>query len=106
MDFSKPVLESGNETWAPSGIAFVTDGPRMGQLLVATLRDNVLLAITLDESGTQVVNVEPLFQGRYGRLRDVYQAKDGALYLSTSNRDGRGSLHPGDDLILRMVTPM
>lgn len=106
MDFSKPVLESGNETWAPSGIAFVTDGPRMGQLLVATLRDNVLLAITLDESGTQVVNVEPLLQGRYGRLRDVYQAKDGALYLSTSNRDGRGSLHPGDDLILRMVTPM
>lgn len=102
-DFIKPVIQSGDNTWAPSGIAFVTEGPRMGQLLVSTLRGNVLLAITFDESGTQVVNVEPLLQGNYGRLREAYQAEDGSIYLTTSNLDGRGLPNPGDDKILRLV---
>ena len=29
---------------------------------------------------------------QYGRIRDVVEAPDGALYFSTSNRDGRGTL--------------
>lgn len=104
QDFIKPIIQSGNDTWAPAGIAFVTGDPRMGQLLVSTLRGSVLLAITFDESGTQVVNVERLLQGRYGRLREAYQAKDGSVYLTTSNMDGRGLLNPGDDKILRLVS--
>lgn len=102
-DFIKPVIQSGNNTWAPSGVAFVAEGPRMGQLLVSTLRGSVLLAITFDESGTQVVNVERLLQGRYGRLREAYQAKDGSIYLTTSNLDGRGLPSSGNDRILRLV---
>ncbi|MEN6372843.1 MAG: PQQ-dependent sugar dehydrogenase [Armatimonadota bacterium] len=46
------------------------------------------------ETGTQA--------GRYGRLRAVVQGTDGRLYVSTSNRDGRGSVQPGDDKILRI----
>ena len=42
--------------------------------------------------------------GRLGRLRDVLVAGDGAIYLATSNRDGRGSARSGDDRIVR-VTP-
>jgi glucose/arabinose dehydrogenase len=103
-DFIKPVIQSGDATWAPSGITFVTDGPRKGQLLVATLRGNVLLAITFDETGTQVVQVERLLENEYGRLRDVYEAMDGSIYLSTSNRDGRGLPNPGDDKILRLFS--
>lgn len=60
----KPAIQSGNDTWAPAGMIFVNGGPRMGQLLVSTLRGSVLLAITFDESGTRVVNVERLLQGR------------------------------------------
>jgi glucose/arabinose dehydrogenase len=41
-------------------------------------------------------------QGRYGRIRDVSQGPDGALYVTTSNRDGRGSVRAGDDRILRI----
>lgn len=101
-NFIRPVLQSGDTTWAPSGITFVTDGPRKGQLLVATLRGNVLLAVTFDETGTQVVQVERLLENDYGRLRDVYEAIDGSIYLSTNNKDGRGLPNPGDDKILRL----
>lgn len=101
--FLKPVLQSGNETWAPAGTAFVTGGPLMGQLLVSTLRGSVLLAVTFDESGTRAVNVERLLQGQFGRLREAYQAKDGSFYLTTSNLDGRGLPNPGDDKILRLL---
>lgn len=104
VDLIQPVIQSGDDTWAPSGITFVTDGPRKGQLLVATLRGNVLLAITFDETGTQVVQVERLLENDYGRLRDVYEAKDGSIYLSTSNRDGRGLPNPGDDKIFRLFS--
>lgn len=103
-DFIRPVIQSGNNTWAPAGMTFVTQGPRMGQLLVSTLRGKVLMAVTFDESGTQAVQVERLLQGRFGRLRDAYEARDGSIYLTTSNLDGRGLPGPGDDKILRLYT--
>ncbi len=39
----------------------------------------------------------------YGRIRDIVEAPDGTIYFSTSNRDGRGTLHTGDDKIYRIV---
>lgn len=105
-NFINPAIQSGNDTWAPAGMVFAAGGHRRGQLLVATLWGNVLLAITFDESGTQAVNVERLLQGGYGRLRDAYQARDGSIYLTTSNMDGRGIPNPGDDKILRLVPRM
>ncbi|GAB7020532.1 PQQ-dependent sugar dehydrogenase [Halostagnicola bangensis] len=48
---------------------------------------------------------QPLFEGEYGRLRHVEQGPDGALYLLTSNRDGRadgGFPLEGDDRIVRL----
>jgi glucose/arabinose dehydrogenase len=38
-----------------------------------------------------------------GRLRDVVEGPDGALYILSSNRDGRGAPRPGDDHIYRLV---
>jgi glucose/arabinose dehydrogenase len=51
----------------------------------------------------QVAETEELLHGVYGRLRDVVSGPDGALYVATSNRDGRGRPRPGDDRILRLV---
>jgi quinoprotein glucose dehydrogenase len=35
-------------------------------------------------------------------LRAVVVGPDGALYVSTSNRDGRGKVMDGDDKIIRL----
>ncbi len=99
----KPLLQSEDVTWAPAGIAFVKQGPWNGKLLVATLRGEQLLALTLNENGTKVIQAESWLQDQYGRLRDVVWAEDGSIYLSTSNRDGRGFANQADDRILRLV---
>ncbi|MBI2072211.1 MAG: PQQ-dependent sugar dehydrogenase, partial [Gemmatimonadetes bacterium] len=46
--------------------------------------------------------VERLHAGEFGRIRDVLVGPDGAIYLATSNRDGRGSPAADDDRILRI----
>ncbi len=104
-DFITPVIQSGNDTWAPASAAFVSSGPRKGQLLVSMLRGSALMAIAFSEEGTEVTNMERLLQDEYGRLREVYQAADGSIYLTTSNLDGRGRINFGDDKILRLMMP-
>lgn len=92
-----PLVESGSDTWAPSGMAALGN-----DLFVAGLRGRRLLRVRLGPDGN-VVGVESLLAGAYGRLRDVVVGPDGALYVTTSNRDGRGSPAPEDDRILRVV---
>jgi glucose/arabinose dehydrogenase len=99
----RPLIHSGEVTWAPSGIAFINQGPWQGRLLVATLRGQQLLVISLNGSGTAVVNLESWLNNEYGRLREVIQGKDGSLFLLTSNRDGRGNPIAADDRIIRLI---
>ncbi|MGO4273935.1 sorbosone dehydrogenase family protein [Paenibacillus sp. TAF58] len=98
-----PILQSGEETWAPSGAAFVSKGPWKGSLLVAGLRGERLLKVNLKGPNyDKVTSVEHLFQGKFGRLRNVYEGPDGSLYLMTNNRDGRGKPNKGDDKLIRL----
>jgi glucose/arabinose dehydrogenase len=99
----KPLISSENITWAPSGIAFINQGPWEGVLLVATLRGEQLLAISLNNNGTGVTKVEPWLQGEFGRLREVVQNRDGSIYLTTSNMDGRGNPDLTDDKIIKLT---
>ena len=99
----KPLIHSGEETWAPSGIAFVTQGPWQDNLLVANLRGQQLLDISLNGNGTSVKNIEFWLKNEYGRLREVIQSKDGSIYITTSNRDGRGNPDLTDDRIIRLI---
>ena len=93
--FVNPLVESGRDTWAPSGIAILGD-----QLYVTALRGKRLLRFRL--SGDGVVADGDWLKGTHGRLRDVVVGPDGALYVATSNRDGRGSPASEDDRILRV----
>jgi glucose/arabinose dehydrogenase len=99
-----PLVHSGPETWAPSGAAFISSRPWKGRFLFATLRASHLRMIVLSEDGVGVVRQERFVEG-FGRLRDVVEGPDGALYVLTSNRDSRGSPTPDDDRVLRIVVP-
>jgi hypothetical protein len=92
-------------TIAPSGLSFVTlpGSAWTGKAIVAGLRGQVLRLLTFD--GAAVVTDEPLLLNAYGRLRAVTEAPDGAIWITTSNRDGRGTPVAGDDRILRIVPP-
>lgn len=92
---------------APSGACFSTGAllPSFkNDFFYTGLRGERLVRVRLDPSDRRrVADTEDLFRGVYGRLRDVATGPDGALYVATSNRDGRGDARPGDDRILRIV---
>lgn len=75
-----------------------------GDLLVTSLRGETLWRLELSGNGRRVTSRDALFRGRFGRLRDVLVGPDGAVYLATSNRDGRGRPDRADDRILK-ITP-
>ncbi|NOJ26907.1 MAG: glucose dehydrogenase [Nitrososphaera sp.] len=98
--FEKPVV-CYNPAIAPAGMTFASSD-RLGygnDLVVTSLRAKQLRLVDL-ESGA-----ESNILTSYGRLRDVIEAKDGTLYVLTSNRDGRAIADPGDDKILRVSSP-
>jgi glucose/arabinose dehydrogenase len=95
-----------NPAIAPSGASFYR-GTRFplfaNNLFVATLRGTHLLRLRIDPAARRVLSQERLIDGRFGRLRDVQTGPDGALYVLTNNRDGRGSPVATDDRLLRIV---
>lgn len=96
-----------NPSIAPSGASFYTGSaiPNFrNNLFFATLQGRHLHRVRFNPTNqTQILATERLLEGRYGRLRDVITGPDGALYFSTSNRDGRGTPAANDDRILRIV---
>ncbi len=100
-----PILHSGNSViWAPSGAVFATTGALAGALLFTGLRGQALYKVTLDATDPRkVLSFEQLLKGEFGRLRDVAEGPDGAIYVLTNNRDGRGAPMPEDDRMLRIV---
>ena len=101
-----PIIHTGNETWAPSGATFYYSDaiPQWtGKYFVATLRGNHLNMIDFEPENGETYSSQKLFEGEFGRLRDVSVGPDGSLYILTSNMDGRGAPQPGDDKILRVL---
>ena len=85
-----PLFQSGDDTWAPSGMA-VHDG----KLYVATLRGNALREFDPAAKTTREV-----VKG-VGRIRDVLIEGDYAYFIS-NNTDGRGTPGQGDDKLYRV----
>lgn len=95
--FAAPEVVWTPDEASPSGAAVVGN-----DLYVAALRGRRLWQVPLDGQGG-VGEPVALLQGDYGRLRTVQAAPDGSLWITTSNRDGRGNPERSDDRVLRLV---
>ncbi|GAA1530158.1 PQQ-dependent sugar dehydrogenase [Actinomadura kijaniata] len=92
-DFVNPLLTWTTEEASPSGLAYAG-----GSLWAAGLRGERLWQVPVKDgrAGRPIAH----HTGEYGRLRTAVRAPDGSLWVTTSNRDGRGSPRRGDDRIL------
>ncbi|MRH43669.1 quinoprotein glucose dehydrogenase [Aquibacillus halophilus] len=83
-----PVVQSGNDTWAPSGTTFYN-----GDFYFASLRGEAVRKFDVVSESQEVV-----LDG-YGRIRDVL-ATDEGIYFVTNNTDGRGNPIEQDDRLI------
>jgi len=91
-----PVLESGgNDTWAPASLAYLK-----GSLFFGGLRGEALYQAKIKEGNT--LEIVEHFKKEFGRIRTVRVGPDGFIYMTTSNRDGRGNPKKGDDKIVKI----
>lgn len=81
-------------SWAPAGAAFVGHklyfGGLKGQALYEQYPEDEYLIF------------KEHLKGKYGRIREVILGPDNMLYITTSNRDGRGMPNKTDDRIIRI----
>ncbi|MGE0878951.1 MAG: sorbosone dehydrogenase family protein [Acidimicrobiia bacterium] len=94
--YVNPLITWPTSQSSPSGAAISG-----GFLYVGALQGKRLWQIPITDSGLG----EPgrLFDNQFGRIRSVAVAPDGALWFTTSNRDGRGSPVGSDDRVVRVL---
>jgi glucose/arabinose dehydrogenase len=90
--YTNPIATWATPDASPSGLAILGD-----RAYLACLRGTKIYRVGLDGRNAQV-----LLSGQYGRLRAVQVAPDNSLWVTTSNKDGRGTPGPDDDRILRI----
>ncbi|MDD3648106.1 MAG: PQQ-dependent sugar dehydrogenase [Candidatus Dojkabacteria bacterium] len=87
-----PITQSGPDTtWAPAGAVFYN-----GSIFFTGLRGATLYEYKIEED-----ELISHLTNEYGRLRALV-LHDNFLYVSTSNRDGRGDPDIEDDMIIRI----
>lgn len=98
--FTQPQMTWKPDDASPSGLAYAG-----GYLWMAALQGERLWRIKV--ASGQVSDPTAYFAaerpgdpGEHGRLRTVVRAPDGRLWLTTSNKDGRGDAGEDDDRIL------
>lgn len=91
--YTDPKVVWSTDDASPSGLAYTS-----GHLWLAALRGQRIWRVDVD--GTSASNPTDFFVGDYGRLRTIVASPDGRLWVTTSNRDGRGLPVKQDDRIL------
>ena len=94
-EFRNPYVTWSTADASPSGLAFAD-----GSLWAGALRGQRLWEIPVTKDGTAAPR--DWFVGNYGRIRTVTVAPNGNLWVTTSNRDGRGEPTSEDDRILEV----
>jgi glucose/arabinose dehydrogenase len=96
-DFVDPLVTWPTSAASPSGMAYAD-----GHLWVGALRGERLWRVPV--RGERLGEPTAFLEGEYGRVRTVATTPAGDLWVTTSNRDGRGTPAGEDDRILRVVT--
>lgn len=92
--FESPFVQSGQETWAPAGAVILNSS-----LFFSGLKGEALFELQTENG---IANIKAHFKNEFGRIRNVVLGPDSLLYISTSNRDGRGNPNSNDDKILKI----
>jgi glucose/arabinose dehydrogenase len=95
-DFVNPKVTWGTDECSPAGLTITRSTAFLG-----ALQGECLFAVGLD--GEKAGKPKAYFGGKHGRIRSVTTAPDGALWVTTSNTDGRGDLRRDDDRIFRVT---
>jgi glucose/arabinose dehydrogenase len=95
-----PLIEVPAEKGGLGGCAAAGGGVFLG-----ALDGQRVHAFALDGTGAVVGDPEEFLDGQYGRLRTVVLDPEGALWITTSNRDGVGTPAEDDDRVLRILPP-
>lgn len=96
-EYRNPHAQWRTSEASPSGLAYAD-----GALWMASLRGERLWRVPVRRDGS-IGQPEDFFVGGYGRLRTVVVTPQGRLWVTTSNRDGRGDPAPQDDRILEVT---
>lgn len=95
-EFVRPKVTWRTSECSPAGLAITRSTAFLG-----ALQGECLFGVSLN--GTETGEPKAYFSGENGRVRSVAAAPDGALWVTTSNTDGRGSPGKDDDRILRVT---
>lgn len=91
-----PLVTWPTDDCSPAGIAI-----SKSTAFIGALQGECLFAVPLD--GKTAGTPKAYFSGDHGRIRSVALAPDGALWVTTSNTDGRGDPRSKDDRIFRVM---
>jgi aldose sugar dehydrogenase len=94
--FIEPLVQWTTDESSPSGMTIVDDVAYVGGL-----RGERLWQVPLE--GKSTGTPKAWLEGEFGRLRNVAPAPDGTLWVTTSNRDGRGDPDGSDDKIIQLA---
>ncbi|MCW2533500.1 MAG: putative oxidoreductase [Blastococcus sp.] len=97
---TRPVAEIPADEGGLGGCAAATGGVFLGAMDGERVR-----TLVVDGTGTVTGKPEDFLTGQYGRLRTVVLDPQGALWITTSNRDGIGTPGGDDDKVLRIQPP-
>lgn len=103
--FTKPLMV-WRKANPPGGVLYYTGNTLpewKNSVLMTTLGSQHLHRFTIDTSSPLArITKNEIYLTEYGRLRDIVQAPDGTIYITTSNCDGRNTCPATRDQILRL----